>query len=152
MGVRISAGASLAKSPRYTPHATLQPQPGANLSAAPSYGNYSSCSACMQPACGPEGPRGCAAPSATPHSLHTAHPWPGVHREPLLLPRAASELGGLCPHWCADSRGTPTTPAVTARFLPTLQSPPYTPDTLQSSPPANSSASWWRDHSFPNGV
>lgn len=67
-------------------------------------------------------------------------------------PRAASELRGLCPHWCADSRCTPTPPAVTACFLPTLQSPPYTPDTLQSSPPANSSANWWPDHSFPNGV
>lgn len=152
MGVRISAGARLAKNPRYTPRATLQAQLGANLSAAPAHGNQSSCLACTQPVCGPESPHECAAPFATPCSLCTAYLWPGVHRKSLLF--------SMCSQWalrpvsprCTDPQCTPTSPAVTACFLPTLQSPPYTPYMLQSSPPAKSSASWWPDHSFLNGV
>lgn len=71
MGVRISARASLANGPRYMPCATLQPQPGTSLSAAPTCGNQSSCSTCMQPACGPEGPGGYAAPSEAPQPAHS---------------------------------------------------------------------------------
>ena len=64
-------------------------------------------------ACGPEGPHGCEAPSATPCSLHTAHQWPGVHREPLHNPPMQPvHSKGVCPHFCPESQCTHMSPVV----------------------------------------
>lgn len=120
-----------ANGPRCLPCATSRPQPGTNLSAAPTCGNQSSRSAGTHDVqLPPQPPAVCAPAGASTGRPQRTFPPPT---------NTASELRRPRPHWCPDSQHTPTSPVSCRRSHASCLHPrvspvvcPATPDKLQS--------------------